>query len=185
MIVAFEGIDFSGKTTQITLLSSEIKAKTLSFPRKENKMIWDYLYGKESFRKEASFFMFLADIIDGIYKEEAPLLICDRYVYSTIAYSKVVSFENAKKIVQLSPAKKPSIVFYLDLSIEEYKKRTEKEFLDTYEKDISFIKEVKRRYDEMYKEKFFAEQWVRIDASLGVEKIHEKIRNHLKDYLNL
>ncbi len=183
MLIAIEGIDFSGKTTQATLLHSEVKGELLKFPRRENTLIMNYLKGEKPFCEEASFFIFLADIIDGIKRAERrvesknELVVCDRYVYSTVAYSKI-DVNNAKEIVKLSPLPKADLVVLLDLEMEEYKKRIGEE-LDSYEKNLNFIEKVRENYLEMAKEKFFAKEWMVISSSKGVEEIHLEIKKKI------
>ena len=180
MLIVFEGIDFSGKSTQISLLSLEMKKKheLIKFPREDNRIIRDYLEGKNNIRVESSFFYFLADIIDGIHSTEEEIVLCDRYVYSTIAYSRVIGFEDAKEIIKLSPVKKADLVLFLDIGMEEYSRRINRE-MDEYEKNLELEKTAKERFESMCKENFLAKKWVKIDSSRSVEEIHEEIKKIL------
>ncbi len=182
MLVSLEGIDLSGKSTQTTLLTLDFPFRAVKFPRQENRIIQDYLKGKESFSREASFFVFLSDIIDGIKKleEKEKNIICDRYVYSTIAYAQKISFENAKKIITLSPIKKADIVFYIDIDLDEYKNRINRE-LDKYEKKEEIQRTARERYLKMAEENFFAGEWVTIDGKKSVEEIYNVIKDKIME----
>jgi dTMP kinase len=97
--IVIEGLDGSGKTTQAKLLTKKLRknhnaictaepshGKTGAFIRKS------CLYGEKRLPTEAEALLFAADRIEHIQNEVAPaleegkLVICDRYVYSSLAY---------------------------------------------------------------------------------------------------
>jgi thymidylate kinase len=75
----------------------------------------------------------------------------------------------------------PDVVFWMDISAETAleRKKNHKE-PDRYEKDLEFMKEVRSVYEDMYKMKFYAKEWVRLDATRNIEDVHAEIMAKLK-----
>lgn len=100
--IVFEGIDGTGKTTQLQCVAAALRAKGYTvFTTAEptgtatGKLLRAFLGGKERSTPWAAASLFLADRInhntdpeDGIIKHlaDGDIVLCDRYYYSTFAY---------------------------------------------------------------------------------------------------
>lgn len=184
-IVVFEGIDGSGKTTQITLLNSELSFFAFSFPTKEGfgRIVREYLQGNAKVAEKVRPLIFLSDILS--YEEEMAkaseegLVLVDRYIYSTIAYevNSPIGWRNVMRIVESLSPLKPDLVIYFDLPVDLALKRKKRK--DIYEENRHFLSKVNEVYDFLYKEKFYSKKWVRIDASRRVEEIFEEVKEQI------
>lgn len=183
MLIAFEGIDMSGKTTQISLLSSKCNCSIHKFPRRSNELLQKYLYGEVELSRHASFFIFLSDIIDAVERQidHKKLNILDRYVFSTVAYGLSYDYENAKKIVELALPKHaiPDAVVYIDVP-HELSLNREREKRDKHEKSVEIQMESRERFLRMAEEKFLCENWFVFDGSKDVISLHEEIMSTLE-----
>jgi dTMP kinase len=148
MIVVFEGLDFSGKTTQIKLFKQYLESKGLNvvvlkepddniFPELKN------IIGKRKLQPQTELFLFLAmhvELTKKVYElfyetdfENIPdVVIIDRFIYSTLSYQGVgrdIGFELVDMLinhfVKIYTKNdeifkiEPDIVFYIDIPIEE------------------------------------------------------------------
>ncbi|MEM3422849.1 MAG: dTMP kinase [Candidatus Bilamarchaeaceae archaeon] len=190
MIVVFEGIDGSGKDTQIELLRKYLSFEYFKYPTKNYQILRDYLDKKISLEKKASFLLFLSDIANEQKKLEnakksSKLVVVDRYVYSTIAYElDELGYEKSKKIVNEIDYVQPDLVILFDIDEKEAQKRKYKQKQpDRYESDSDYLKKVREKFIKLANEKFHAKKWVVLDASLSPEEINEKIRNEIAKLL--
>ncbi len=121
MLIVFEGIDGSGKETQINFLKQKFGFAHFKYPTRNFGILNDYLEKKVKLSSKSLFHLFLADIADEQEKisdsqSKNKITILDRYVFSTIAYEvDGINYGNAKKIVEASNFIKPDLVIYLDL----------------------------------------------------------------------
>ena len=99
VFIVIEGLDGSGKTTQVKLLTKKIENKYDVFCTSEpsegvigNFIRESYLYGKNRMSPYVEALLFAADRVEHVEKEIIPalkkgkLVISDRYVYSSLAY---------------------------------------------------------------------------------------------------
>lgn len=187
MLVVFEGIDGSGKETQIRLLRQALSRKgksstVIKYPTRKTKILNDYLEKKATVDPKALFLFFLADIADDRASVEKALsssdvVILDRYVFSTIAY-EVDSFDigHGKAIVESVGYMKPDRVVLLDIdpSVSQERKRKQKE-LDRYEEDIAYLGRVRSNYLKLLGERFLTPAWHKVDAGRPIEAVHADI----------
>lgn len=185
MFVVFEGIDGTGKDTQIELLKKDFDFKHFKYPTKKFSILRDYLDGKISLDKKSSFLLFLSDIADEqAILAESKTSIVDRYVYSTIAYElDEIGFEKSKKIVRDIGFLKPDLIVLLDISAETAQKRkTAQKELDRYEGDSGYLDKVRKKFLKLAEESFHS-KWVVIDAEGSVEEVNAKIKDVLSKIL--
>ena len=177
-ILAFEGLDGSGKETQTKILEKRlrdegIKVVRIEFPNYENKyslFVKEYLggqLGKDIDPYVVSVFFSLDRL--GIYKsqienylDDGYVVICDRYVYSNLIYqgARIKDSEEREKyfewILDFEYEKcgllKEEVSFFIDmpidLSIKIIKSRGEH---DIYEKDEKFLKDCYDNCKYIYK----------------------------------
>lgn len=189
-IICFEGIDGAGKHTQAALLMKRLRrsgrrAKVYSYPdysSQYGKIIDRYLHGDMQLGRREHFFLFLIDIIkdqEKIRKElrKGTVIIMDRYFYTALAYICPSGFDYdiAKGFVKLMDFVYPSLVIYLDIPASITWKRKGMKGLDKFERDQEFLNEVKVIYEAMIKERYTSKRWVRIDASVAANAVHEEV----------
>jgi dTMP kinase len=166
MLISFEGIDGCGKTTQINLLKEKFdfqKIKYISVREPGSTKISEQIRtillnpkNKEiSSETEALLFASArAQIINEIIipaLNENKIVICDRFIDSTIAYQGYGRGMDIKKLetINLFAIQKvvPKFTFYLDISVEESQMRLSQNGLDRMESSgFEFFNKVRNGY---------------------------------------
>lgn len=137
LFIVFEGLDRSGKSTQVKMLHEYLSGKNyasniMQFPDREThigKMIDSYIKRQSNLADEVIHLFFTANRWENVPKiknllANGEVIICDRYSYSGIAYSSAkdnLSFEWCKTVEYGLP--KPDIVLFMDVSVEHTVKR--------------------------------------------------------------
>ncbi|MFA6322188.1 MAG: dTMP kinase [Candidatus Buchananbacteria bacterium] len=136
-LIVFEGIDGSGKTTLTKMLNqrlNDLKIKSIRLEDLENKKIGFNLikpFIKSQADINSSLFFYIASAINKSQKIQNLLkdswVICDRYVYSTLAYHKLRG-ANMKLIpdLKLLPIIKPDYYFLITCHEKTRRVRLEK-----------------------------------------------------------
>ncbi|GIK21287.1 MAG: dTMP kinase [Ignavibacteriota bacterium] len=195
MFISFEGIDFSGKSTQVKLLESYLKKqnKKVKLIREPggtviSEKIRNILLDKEnnSMVIETEIFLFSASRAQLVREVIRPCLedgyyvISDRFHDSSTAYQgygRGLSVDSIVKINNLAIGNTvPDITFFIDISNEEAaerKAKTSMADLDRIEiSDENFFERVRNGYLEIAEsEKRFRV----IDGTKSVKEINEKI----------
>jgi len=189
MYICLEGIDGSGKSTQIELLMKWIEECGLEVLRvfeptdsPAGRLIRKMLQNPNETSKNVQktlALLFAADrtiLMDKIEKaeEKNKIVISDRCFYSSIVYQNY-----AEWIAEINKfAKKPDIVLLLDIEPETAIKRCEGK--DSFE-DMDFLVKIKERYLELAdKEGFMV-----VNANNGLNKVHEDIKRVLAHKLGM
>ena len=186
MYIVFEGIDGSGKSTQIRLLKEWLEAngfrvETLVEPTDSEvgKLIRRILQRPDAQTdtvQRTLGLLFAADrmlIMDKL-EDKSKIFISDRSFISSLAYQ-----EPAEWIEVLNRyAKKPDLLILLDLDVKKSVARTSGE--DTFENE-EFLTGVKANYLRLA-ENFTHEI---IDANNGVNKVSSDIKKAVAPYLGI
>jgi len=203
LFITFEGLDGSGKTTQIKLLYDYLKEKGLdvvtavepggtAIGRKIRKILLDKYNHEMSYKAET--FLFLASRAELVSKVISPALskgrivICDRFFDSTIVYQGIARGLGIDKILDMSlwatGGIVPDITFLLSIKADKGKKRmdsaSKKRDRMELEKD-NFRKKVYQGYLNItgkYKDRF-----VVIDGEKKIEDIFEEVKRRVEQYL--
>ena len=185
ILVVFEGIDGSGKSTQAEILLKRLQEEDFDvvYFREPSKGKWGRKIKKkalhpDSLSPEEELDLFLKDRKENVEKNLKPALqkrrivILDRYYYSTIAYQgakgideKLIRTMNEEFVVE------PDLVFIFDIDPQKGLERIE----DRKKKDRLFEREdylVKVR--EIFRS-FKGEKFVHIDALKSEEVISKEI----------
>lgn len=199
LFIVFEGIDGSGKSTQVenlhrfmiqhygnTIVTSEPSKRQIG------RLIRDIFARRIEMDNLTIAGLFVADRLDHITNKEEGILqylesgthvICDRYILSSFAYQGV--FADKEWIVTAnSQARKlllPDITFYLDITPEESMNRIHirKDASEIYE-NLEIQKKVYMNYEEGIQKYKVEDHICRIDASQNKEKIFSLIEYELK-----
>ncbi len=191
VFICVEGIDGSGKTTQSRRLVKNLTrrgydAVYTSEPSKGvfGKIIRKHiLEGNSRVPTVVEAVLFAADRVDHVEKKVRPFLtagkivICDRYVYSSIAYQGSSSL-NLRWIEEINRhAIKPDLAIYIDVPPEVVINRIKrkKSVMET----IQTQRNVRKLYLRLVKEKSL----VKIYGNVSIKKVGNAIENVVLRFL--
>jgi dTMP kinase len=172
LLIAFEGLDQSGKQTQAGLLRDRLTGKgrtvrLLSFPDYHTDIgaeIGRALRGERHYGADVMQLLYIANryeyrqsIIDA--RAEGTILVCDRYLASSVAYGEAQGLDPGwlVEIQRYLPA--PDVTVLLDIPPEASARRKSQD-RDKYERDLALLARVR----ESYVKQSAGAGWVRIDA---------------------
>ncbi len=185
ILIVFEGIDGSGKSTQAEILLERLQEEDFDavYFREPSKGKWGRKIKKkalhsDSLSPEEELDLFQKDRRENVEKNLKPALkkkrvvILDRYYYSTIAYQgakgideKMIRRMNEEFVVE------PDLVFIFDIDpqkgLERIENRKKKDKLFEREDYLVKVREIFRS--------FKGEKFVHIDALKSKEEIRKKI----------
>ena len=203
--IVFEGIDGSGKTTQINQLSQWLKSKNI-IPEKNQLVITREPGGTklgksirslllDSSRDKApdsitELLLYAADRAQHVNEIIMPSLhkgdwvLSDRFCGSTLAYQGYGRKLDIKLIKDLeviaTQSISPDITFFLDIPVDESIKRRINMKDDRIEKEgRDFLKKVSLGFKELSK----AKKWKKISATKSKEEITTFIKYEIKQLL--
>lgn len=190
LLVAFEGLDQSGKQTQAEMLRDRLnsngrRVRLLSFPDYQTVIgaeIGRALRGERDYTADvmqllyvANRYEFKAEIVRA--KESGTVVVCDRYLASSIAYGEAQGLE-AEWLTDIQKyLPQPDITFLLDLAPEVSARRKTAE-RDKYERDLSMLGRVR----DSYLRQAARSGWVRLDASREKTEIASEIGSVVEQF---
>ena len=179
LLIAFEGLDQSGKQTQAELLRGRLTAKgrtvrLLSFPDYDTVIgaeIGRALRGERHYGADVMQLLYVANryeykgqIVEAL--EAGTILVCDRYVASSVAYGEAQGLDRAWLIEIQKYLPQPDVTILLDLPPEASARRKSRD-RDKYEQDLALLGRVRDSYLRQAASPEpgrRAGPWVRIDA---------------------
>lgn len=195
-IITFEGIDRSGKSTQIKAVAEALSQEGLpvyvkKFPDYDSpfgKLILAYLKSEESYSPEELTLMFIADFARSAphikdFSEKGYVLV-DRYYMSTMAYQgyKGVNFMHILSIIKDMGIPIADSTYLFNISPEQSYLRG-REILDRHELDRDMIQGVSDGYKHLYRNLPFYKVktlFKEVDATLDPETITNTIVKSIK-----
>lgn len=194
ILIVFEGIDGSGKTTQAKILQKKLKMKgwdVVYFQeptrRKWGRIIKEKALLPDSLTPQEEVDLFHKDRMQNVEKNLRPALekkkavILDRYYFSTIAYQGARGIDpDWIRSKNEEFAIKPDLVFILDVDAKRGLQRIE----DRKKKDKLFEREEYLFEVRKIFKSFRGESIIHIDGTRPSDKISEKIEKTVFDYLN-
>ena len=197
MFITFEGIEGSGKSTQIQLLKEffEKKAQKAFFTKEPGssevgKKIRSILLNKENkIFPLTEIFLIFADRIQHVQEiikpnlNEGKIVISDRYFDSSIAYQgqrEGVDKKEIYELINMLDLPTPDITFLLDLPVDVGLKRAKnRATLDRFEsEEMSFHEGVRQNYLDLQEQNL--ERIVKIDALKTPDEIFSNIIKKIK-----
>jgi len=183
MLIAFEGLDQSGKETQALLLrdrfrSNGFKSRIMSFPDYGTSIgeeIARALQGERDYDAEVMQLLYVANR----YERRADLtrwqqadikLICDRYIASSIAYGEAEGLNRAWLIDLQTFLPQPDLTILLDITPETAIER-KVAGRDRYEKDL----ELQIRVRESYLKQAQQPNWLCINGEQPPSDVSQEI----------
>jgi dTMP kinase len=191
--ICIEGIDASGKTTQAHRLVRNLRRRGLDAvyttepsTGEIGKLIRDHVLNrKKRVPVAVEALLFAADRVDHVEKEIKPALqkgkivICDRYVYSTLAYQGAADLD-LNWIEQINQfALVPNMALFLDVSlevvIERMQSKSKKSVMETLKNQ--------RRVCEVYLKMVKEGRLMRIDGNKPVNAVAAEILRDVVEFL--
>ena len=203
MFITFEGLDYSGKSTQVQLLSDRLTVQDhrvlilrepggTELGEKIRKMLLDKHY--DGMTEASELFLFSASRAQLVQEVVRPALeggmvvICDRYYDSTTAYQgfgrriplDVIQTMNRYATGGLVP----DVTFFLDIPLREIEKRMNsiKSNKDRMESNgIEFYERVRQGYLQIAQTE---SRYCIIDGLQPIDDLHELIWQHVSGVLS-
>lgn len=197
MFITFEGIDASGKTTQITLLEKSLKDRGFEVlvtrqpgGSRIGQLIRAILLNPEHSEMvpETEMLLYMADRIQHIKQVIEPALsvgkivLCDRYHDATVAYQ---GFGRQLDISWLEPLQKklirvPDLTLWFDISVQESRNRLNQRNLSQQEEDcrleredFEFFNRIRNGYQKIMEAE--PERFKRLEAENSIEQITSQV----------
>ena len=202
MFISFEGIEGSGKSTQIDLLESSLK--DLGHNVKKLREPGTTILGesiREIFLKETNetinpvteaFLLYASrkHLDENILRKNLKngfVVIADRYADATLAYQcygKGLSKDFIDFIHKESKLLTPDLTFYMDISAKNSKERISHREMDRMESEpLEFFEKVRQGYLEIALKS--PDRIVCLDASKGIEELQTEILNKTLEKINV
>jgi thymidylate kinase len=209
-LITFEGIEGSGKSTQMRLVAQYLIEKHVpllitqepsgtDIGRKIGGILFNR--GHHYMCAETEAFLFCAARAQHVREMIIPALkqdrvvLCDRFSDATFAYQGIARGLNLEfiKIINdySSMLLKPNLTFLFDLPVEIGLQRAternnllkESAFSDRFEREnMDFHRRVREGYLNIYKKE--PDRFRLIDATRDVDTIQEEVRRHIVDFIN-
>ena len=171
-LIAFEGLDQSGKQTQAELLRDRLKAdgrkaRLLSFPDYGTSIgeeIARALQGEREYGPDVMQILYIANRYERKldlqrWLEGGLVLVCDRYIASSIAYGEAQGLDPAwlQEMQKFLPS--PALTIMLDITPETAVRRKSVD-RDRYERDLA----MQMRVRESYRRQASGQNWLQLDG---------------------
>lgn len=201
--IVVEGLDGTGKTTQIKILADYIKSKGKEVEitaeptaHPTGKLIRRVLSGEVHSDPWSLAALFLSDRIihntasDGIEKmlSDGKTVISDRYYYSTFAYQghETDLLWTMDMHFSCPEIRKPDLVLFLTMApekcVERIRANRPDEAIEIYENTESLTK-ISRQFDTVFEKLKDRENIVYVDASGTVEEVSARLFEAYDKYL--
>ena len=201
--IVVEGLDGTGKTTQIKILAEYIKAKgrTVEITAEPTahptgKLIRRILSGEVKTTPWSLAALFLSDRIvhnkadDGIERmlSDGKTVISDRYYYSTFAYQGHETDLNWAMDMHFNcpEVRKPDLVLFLTMSpekcVERIRANRPDEAIEIYE-NVESLTKISRQFDTVFEKLKDRENIVYIDADGTIEEVSQRLFEAYEKYI--
>ncbi len=191
VFICIEGLDGSGKTTQAQLLTTRLSEKydVVYTAEPSQGKIGTFirgccLYEGKRLPTEAEALLFAADRIEHMQNEIAPalaegkLVICDRYIYSSLAYQGSVGLSLDWIKTVNARALQPDFSVFIDVSPERVLERLQRK------KSVMETLEIQRKVREVYLKFVEKGELIRIDGDkpkdVVADALYSKVSSLLK-----
>ena len=171
-LIAFEGLDQSGKQTQAEALRDYVEGagrtcRLLSFPDYDTPIgqeISKALHGEREYPADVMQLLYIANRyekrlrIDG-WLAEGAILVSDRYIASSVAYGEAQGLDPnwLTEVQRFLPA--PALTVLLDIAPETAVRR-KAAGRDRYERDLELLSRVR----DSYRRQAYAQHWLVVDG---------------------
>ena len=179
LLIAFEGLDQSGKQTQAERLKAHAEshgraAVLIDFPSYETHIgheIEEGLHGRREYGPDVMQLLYVANRYEkkpeiARLLESGTVVICDRYLASSIAYGEAHGLDGAwlREAQKYLPA--PDLTILLDIAPETAAGRKTAN-RDKYERDLALLSRVRASYLQQAR----MPGWLQIDGERPVDAV--------------
>ena len=183
MLIAFEGLDQSGKETQARHLRARLQhegrtVRAVSFPDYDTPVgreIRQALSGDRDFSPDVMQLLYVANRFE--YKPRldswltaGDLVVCDRYRASSVAYGEAMGLDPRWLDVIQQPLPLATLTIFLDIAPDTAvaRKQTGR---DRFERDLPLLARVR----DSYRRQAAESGWVVIDAESSKDEVREAV----------
>lgn len=202
MFISFEGLDYSGKSTQVQLLVGRLSRKQFNVlllrepgGTEIGERIRTILLDKEAMAMTtiAELFLFSASraqLVEEVIKpalDAGLVVVCDRFYDSTTAYQgagRQIGKETVQAINQAATGGlTPSLTLFIDIPIEEVEKRMRrgqggKDRMESNGRD--FYEKVRAGYLELARNE---KRFIVINGMRTIDVIEEEVWTHVESHI--
>lgn len=183
VLIAFEGLDQSGKQTQAERLRDRLiaeghRSRLVSFPDYTTAIGTELsraLHGEREYGPDVMQLLYVANRYERKpdlqrWRAEGEILVCDRYLASSIAYGSAFGLEPAwlAEIQRFLPP--PDLTILLDIAPETAVGRKSVD-RDRYERDLA----LQARVREAYRQLALQPSWLRVDGERARDEIADEV----------
>jgi dTMP kinase len=192
-LIAFEGLDQSGKQTQAERLLAALRERGrethfLSFPDYSTRIgaeIGGALRGEHDYAADVMQLLYVANRYEYRRSMEHWLngdavIVCDRYLASSIAYGEAQGLDAGWLAVLQKYLPQPSLTLLLDIAPEASLARKQRD-RDRYERDLQLLARVR----DSYLRQASHPQWLRIDGGQDKDHVTSDVFNAVSSRLAL
>jgi dTMP kinase len=179
LLIAFEGLDQSGKQTQAELLRDRLKqsgrkARLVSFPDYGTSIgeeIARALAGEREYGPDVMQLLYVANRYERKddlkrWLDGGLILVCDRYMASSVAYGEAFGLDPAWLIDMQKYLPQPALTIMLDITPDTAVQRKAVD-RDRYERDLELLARVRKSYHRQAAE----QNWLVLDGVRSKEAI--------------
>ncbi|MBL7160689.1 MAG: dTMP kinase [Candidatus Aenigmarchaeota archaeon] len=191
-LIVIEGLDGSGKDTQVYRLSQFLKSngqrvEVLKYPDIEKPIggvINRFLEKDHELSAETQFILFATDMLKDREKiiswlNEGATVLLSRYVTSTMAYQVAQGFpmEKGMGFVKLFDFLQPDNIIYIKISAATSVKRkiNQKAELDRFESQEALQERVAQQYNKMIEDSVLG-KWTVVDGEQSQEDVFRQVK---------
>src|SRR5580765_7030014 len=183
MLIAFEGLDQSGKQTQAEMLRDHLKsqgrkARLVSFPDYGTSIgeeIARALQGEREYGPDVMQLLYVANRYEKKtdlqrWLDGGLILVCDRYTASSVAYGEAFGLDPAWLTEMQRFLPPASLTILLDIAPETAAQRKSVD-RDRYERDLAMLARVRESYHRQAADN----GWVRLDGERPKDQVAEDV----------
>src|SRR5258706_3987073 len=192
-IIAFEGLDQSGKQTQAERLRDRLKqegskSRLVSFPDYGTSIgeeIARALQGEREYGADVMQLLYVANRYerkDDLLRwlDGGLVLVCDRYMASSVAYGESFGLDPLWLVEMQKFLPPPALTIMLDIAPETAARRKAAD-RDRYERDLALLGRVRQSYQRQAAQ----QEWVVLDGERAVSPIAEDVFSAVASRLGL
>src|SRR5687768_2287761 len=193
-LIAFEGLDQSGKQTQAERLLEAFRSdghntEFLTFPAYETAIgteIDDALHGKREYAPDTLQLLYIANRFEFRPKIESwlsagTMVVCDRYLASSIAYGEAQGVDAAWLTGIQRQLPQPSLTILLDIPPDASLTRKQAA-RDKFERDLPLLGRVRESY---LRQAAASTDWIRLEGHRDKDAVSSAVISAVRSRLGL